>query len=119
MSVKEYEFIDPFDGPFGKVLRRWFRLHPIGAARLISALDDFVERGCSLSCIATAKNGEGREIYLEPPRYVLASLPDAAWLIRVNHAKRTIEVVHLLELYGGVGEAQQWDQVVITAAGFL
>ena len=47
---------------------------------------------------------------MEPPRYVLKHMPDAAALVRVDHGKRTIELIHLFVDYGGVGEAGQWSE---------
>jgi hypothetical protein len=119
MSVKEYTFIDPLDGNLGDALREWLRRRTSRASRLISALEEFVERDLDLSSLATERKRDGREIYLEPPRYVLAHMPDAACLIRVDHVPRTIEVVHLKEEYGGIGESQQWNQIRIIAARYL
>jgi hypothetical protein len=50
---------------------------------------------------------------------VLKHLPDAAALIRVDHRKRTIELVHLFDEYGGVGEAAQWDEAQRLAGAAL
>jgi hypothetical protein len=37
-------------------------------------------------------------------------MPDAAALVRVDHGRRIIELIHVFEDYGGAGEAAQWNE---------
>jgi hypothetical protein len=110
MIIRSYEVIQPDAGPVGAALREMARADPFRAERLVGALEDFVQRDTQFS-FRVMPEAEGEiEIFMEPPRWVLMHMPDAAALVRVDHGKRTIELIHLVEDYGGSGEPAQWSE---------
>jgi hypothetical protein len=119
MSIDSYTFIEPTRGVLGDGFRQWAFREPGRAARVVRALDEFQERDLGLSCLVTENEDGSRQIYLEPPRFVLANVPDAACLVRVDHGAREFEIVHILEDYGGVGEREQWAAAVAIGQGFV
>ena len=38
-------------------------------------------------------------------------MPDIAALVRVNHASRLIDIVEIIEEYGGYDEPDQWKEL--------
>jgi hypothetical protein len=107
--------MDPEGTPAGRQFEKLGRARPWATDRLVQALEDFARTDTELSCRIAGKR---TEIYLVPPRYVLAHVPDAAALVRVDHAQRQIDVVLVLEDYGGYDEPGQWTDVVRRAQKF-
>lgn len=46
-------------------------------------------------------------------------LPDAAALVRVDHGRRRIEIVHVRQDYGGYNESDQWAEITEVARQIL
>jgi hypothetical protein len=112
MRINDYALIDPKGSEAGKQLSKLASDHPIRAARLVDCLEAFVVADTDLAHGIS----EGQTVfYLVPPRFVLASIPDAAALVRVDHAKRRVEIVQIIEEYGGVQERVQWAEIVVVA----
>ena len=112
MTLDDYEFIDPKGTAVGVDLERLANQHPARAGRLIDWLENCVINEASRDlCVV----GENAEVYLVPPRFLLSNLPDAAALMRVDHSNKKIELVKVMELYGGYGEAAQWDAITKVA----
>jgi len=115
MIISSYRVIQPDDTPVGAVLWKMARTGHGGrfrAERLVSALEAFVQRHTQSSCRVAPEAGGPVEVFLEPPRYVLNHLPDAAALLRVDHGKKTIELIHIFMDYGGSGERAQWKEAL-------
>jgi hypothetical protein len=110
MIISAYEVIQPDAAPVGAALRRMANADPFRAERLVGALEAFVQRDTQASFRVMPEAGGEVEIFLEPPRYVLKHMPDAAALVRVHHGRRTIELIHVFEDYGGAGEEAQWNE---------
>jgi hypothetical protein len=71
------------------------------ASRLVTAMEDFVlSDGAAGTSMAVSANGS-REVFLVPPRYVINHIPDAAGLLRVDHAKQRIEPIAIYDQCGG------------------
>jgi hypothetical protein len=119
MMLVAYKVIEPDATPVGAVLRHMANAAPFRAERLVSALEAFVQRDTQASCRVVAEAGGEIEVFIEPPRYVLKHMADAAALVRVDHRKRTIELVHVFDDYGGAGEAAQWDEAQRLAGAAL
>ena len=118
MSLKEYEFIDDADGPAGQALQRLANGSPWKASRLVTALEDFLrDELAGADRLAPAAAGGAAEVFLVPPRFVLAHLPDAAALVRVDHATRRVAVVEVIDICGGPG--MQWAAIEVAAAHAL
>jgi hypothetical protein len=113
MNIKEYSFIDPGASEVGKQLETLANNHPFVAARLITCLEEFVVTDTDLANRVVVI--EQVEIYLVPPRYVLLHVPDAAALVRVDHAQRKVNIVRIIEEYGGFQEQAQWQEAVMLA----
>jgi hypothetical protein len=93
-------------------MERLARRFPRQASRLVDWLENSVVNEASRElCV---KNGDV-EICLVPPRFVLVNLPDAAALIRIDHAAKTIEIVTIIELYGGRNEPAEWLEITRSA----
>jgi hypothetical protein len=110
MIIGAYEVIQPDATPVGGVLRRMAIADPFRTERPVGALEEFVQRDTQASFRVMPEAGGEAEIFMEPPRYVLKHMPDAAALVRVDHGRRTIELIHVFEDYGGAGEAAQWNE---------
>jgi hypothetical protein len=113
MLINDYSLIDPFDADAGRQFRRFAHAHAVAANRLLDALEGFVVTDTAVSC--RIFSGGALEFFLVPPRYVLAHVPDAAAMIRVNHDSKEIGIVAIIEEYGGVNEQAQWQNVVAVA----
>jgi hypothetical protein len=109
MRIDDYELINPRDTEAGDRLTSFAHVHPLAAERLVRALEEFVHADTDLSYKIV--EDADIETYLVPPRYVLVHVPDAAALIRVNHASEQIDIVEIFEEYGGYDEPAQWQQV--------
>jgi len=113
MRINDYTFIDPDGSDAGT------ELEALGAwrcERLARCLEEFVQTDTNLSCKVL---GDGVEIYLVPPRAVLAHIPDAAALVSVDHRQRRIEIVHIRREYGGFNESRQWTGITDVARELL
>lgn len=119
MLIDAYRVVQPDAGPVSAVLRHMARADPFRAERLVGALEAFVQRDTRASFRVLPEAGGDIEIFMEPPRYVLRHMPDAVALLRVDHRKRTIELVHVIEDYGGAGEAAQWSEAQRVARAVL
>jgi hypothetical protein len=119
MLISVYSVIQPDAGPIGAVLRKLARADPYRAERLVGALEAFVQRDTQDSFPVLPEAGGEVEIFMEPPRYVLKHMPDAAALVRVDHRSRTIELIHIVEDYGGAGEVGQWNEAQRLASAAL
>jgi hypothetical protein len=109
MKINDYEVIDPRGSEAGEQLMRLGHEHPFATERLVRALEEFVRTDTDLSC----RVGDPGDIetYLVPSRYVLAHVPDCAALVRVNHASRKIDIVEIIDEYGGYDEPAQWNNL--------
>lgn len=112
MRINDYEFIDPQGSEVGADVEGLGRSHPWRLERLTRCVEDFVQQDTELSCRVLA---EEVEIFLVPPRAVLAHIPDAAVLVRVDHANRRIDLIHLVPQYGGYEERAQWEALIVLA----
>jgi hypothetical protein len=119
MSISEYDLVYPLSGRIGDRFTAWATSHAMAAARLVGSLDDFAATGGAAATCAAAGAGGTPEIYLVPPRHILAAVPDAAFLVRVDHGGRSLEIVELLPVYGGAGEGREWDGLVVRAQVFI
>lgn len=108
MIIEEYEVVWSDRSEAGKAIKEMARKSTWRASRLFSALEDFVVTKTRFSCRAAPDAESAVEVYLVPPRYVLAHLPDAAALVKVGHGMQKIELVHVFQEYGGAGEKAQW-----------
>jgi hypothetical protein len=117
MNIKQYTFTDPADTEVGNQLEALANNHPFVAARLISCLEEFVLTDTDLA--NRVVENEQVEIYLVPPRYVLMHVPDAAALVRVDHARKGVDVVRIIAEYGGPQERVQWDEIETFARHFV
>jgi hypothetical protein len=86
------------------------RADPFRAERLVGALEAFAQRDTQDSFRVLPEAGGEVENFMEPPRYVMKHMPDAAALVRVDHGKRTIELIHVYGDYGGAGGVGQWNE---------
>lgn len=109
MMINDYELINPQDTEAGDQLKRLGHAHPLAAERMVRALEAFAGADTGLAGKVIERGDV--EIYLVPPRYVLVHVPDAAALIRVNHATRQIDIVEIFEEYGGYDEPAQWQNI--------
>jgi hypothetical protein len=112
MSFKEYALVEPdADSLIGKLLTKMASAEPYRAGRLVTALEEFIWNGMESGYRVVPEEGEGAvEIYIVPPRYVLA-VPDAAALLRVDHIGLRIEIIRVIEEYGGPSEQSQWMEI--------
>lgn len=109
MRINDYSLIDPQGSDAGTRLEALARAHPLRATRLVQCLEDFVRADTDLACRLVEG---GIEIYLVPPRYVLAHVPDSAALVRVDHQHRQIDIVAVVDEYGGYQEQDQWEDLM-------
>ncbi len=119
MSYKDYDTVDDPGSPAGQEFVRLAKTQPRKASRLLTAVDDFVDSdGASGEKMATGSgNALQEEVYLVPHSYLLASLPDAAVLVRIDHTTQKIEFVEIYEMCGGPGYA--WSAIGVRAAAAL
>jgi hypothetical protein len=110
MKLNDYKVVDPGaagTSQAGQQLGKLANDNPFRAARLVDCLERFVATDTD---VADRIIVEGQiEIYVVPPRFVLVHVPDAAALIRVNHARKQVDVVQIIEEYDGT----QWDVEMI------
>lgn len=118
MSFREYEVVDDPAGRAGRQLDKLARTAPWSASRLLTAVEDFIRDGLLGGDRLAGAAGGAVEVYLVPPRFVLAHLPDAAALIRVDHAGKRIEFVRIIASCGGPGETQ-WAEIEAMAEAAL
>jgi hypothetical protein len=113
VSLDDYEFVDPQGTGVGAELQEFADSHPVRAARLVDWLESCIANEASRErCFTDGKV----DVYLVPPRFVLANLPDAAALVRVDHLTRKIDLIKIIAVYGGYNEAAEWEQVKKLAA---
>lgn len=119
MNISDYEFVNPA-GPGGATaLRTMASAHPFRAERLIAAIESFVAQDTDTADrLARSADGQ-REVYLVPPGFVLATVPDAAVLVLVDHAARCFSLALLVEEYGGYATAGQRAVLKTAAAQIL
>ena len=115
MRIHEYQVIDRTDTEAAEQLKELANSHPHRAARLMDVLEEFVQMDTNSSYRVNSDARGTVEIYIVPPRYVLRHLPDAAALVRVSHTRREIELVEVMEEYGGFDEDDQWKEIIILA----
>jgi hypothetical protein len=109
MRTDDYEVIDPQGSEAGDQLKRLVHEHPFATERLVRALEEFVRTDTDLSSRIVER--ADIEIYLVPQRYVLRHLPDLAAVVRVDHANTQIDIVTIIDVYGGQDEPAQWQAV--------
>jgi hypothetical protein len=100
MSFNDYEVIDDPGTPAGRHLHGMAQGYPVRASRLLTTIEDFIDDPVTGERMAPNIAGATVEIYLVPPRYTLASLPDAAALVCVDHTNKRIEFVELYDVCG-------------------
>jgi hypothetical protein len=109
MRINDYDFINPEGTEAGESLTQLGRDHIFTAERLMRALEQFALTDTDFAC--KVLEGAEIEVYLVPPRGVLAHVPDSAALIRVDHESERIEIIEIYEEYGGYDEPAQWMQL--------
>lgn len=121
MNLQEYEFPVPAPGTkLGEKLSNLANQAPHKFSRLVTALEDFIRDPAQGTRICPVNDEEAKaEVYLTPPRFILHHLPDAALLVRLDHVERRIDVVEVVEEYGGAGEEAQWRLLEASARDSL
>jgi len=118
MSFKEYEVVDDPESRAGKQLGQIANIYQMKASKMLTAVDDFIDDdGASGERMAVGSGHPPEEVYLVPPGYVLAHIPDAAILIRVDHAAKRIEFVEIYDQCGGPGF--NWNAIRTRAVATL
>ena len=109
MRISDYSFIDPGeDTEAAEQFQRLESNHHWRAARLITLLEEFVAKDTNSAHRIIVKGQI--EIYFIPPLYVLVRVSDAAALVRVDHGRKQVEIVQVIEEYGaGVHEVDDRD----------
>ncbi len=110
MNISEYEFTPP-GGAGGRQLDGLAARHGGRAERLVGALEAFVTRNTAYSDLVAPAQREPRgdvEVFCVPSRSVLAEMPDAAALVCVDHRRRTVELISVVEAYGEPGSGSDW-----------
>ena len=120
MSYREYTMAtDPVSSPLGRALVKMAHDAQHAAARLVTALEEFL-RADSHTPYNVLQDLERRvDVCIVPPRYVLLGVPDAAALLRVDHSARRIDLIEIIDDYGGPGEGAQWQQIIKSASEAL
>jgi len=119
MRVTDYQIKDAGRSVWTQ-MKAFSEQHPFRAARLTTALEEFVLNDTEFAfCVLPEKKQGSVEVYMIPPRYVVMHIPDAAALVRVDHTNRTIELVEMFEDYGGFGEEKQWQDLSAAAQRHL
>lgn len=119
MNISEYAFLDPEATPAGRALALMARRPGGRANRLVAALEAFALENTVYADRVTPPRGAPRgmvEVFCVPPRSLLADMPDAAALVRVDHARRTVELMEVIEHYGGP-DIEALDAAIIDSAG--
>lgn len=111
MKINDYEVEDPKGSPAGRQLEDLTHAHPFRTERLVQSLEDFVRNDTTNACHVAGSASAATEVFLVPPRFVLAHVPDAAALVRVSHERAEIEIVEIIIEYGGYNEQAQWERV--------
>lgn len=119
MSYKDYELVDDPGSSAGRQFEGLANAQPSKASRLLTAVDDCVDfDGASGERMAAGSgNPTNEEVYLVPHSYVLASIPDAAALIHIDHTTQRIEFVEIYDTCGGPGYG--WNNIRARAAAAL
>ncbi len=119
MSYKDYEVVDDPGSPAGQQFGGLANAQPNKASRLLTEVVDCVDSdGASGERMATGSgNPIKEEVYLVPHSYLLASIPDAAALIRIDHTTQKIEFVEIYDMCGGPGYG--WNPIRARAAAAL
>jgi hypothetical protein len=119
MSYKDYELVDDPASPAGLQFQGLANAQPSKASRLLTAVVDCVDSdGASGERMATGSgNPTGEEVYLVPHSYLLASMPDAATLLHIDHTTQRIEFVEIYDTCGGPGYG--WKTIRARAAAAL
>ena len=117
MNIREYRWRDPaFRGPGGRDLRALG--HPERIERLVSALEAFVDADTTSAFrVAPELHGGPVEVFAVPPPTDLARLPDALALVRVDHPRRTLDLVAVFREVGG--RDGLWQQITEAAQAAL
>lgn len=119
MNISEYAFVDPEATPAGRALDVLARRPGGRANRLVAALEAFALENTVYADRVAPPHGAPRggvEVFCVPPRGLLACMPDAAALVRVDHGRRTVELVEVIEHYGGP-DIEALDAAIIESAG--
>lgn len=91
-----------------EIVAEWAHGSPFRSNRLITALEEFVCGGPAT--LVARSSGASVEVYLAPPRIVLRGVPDAAALLLVDHAARTLELIEIIDDYVETDE-QDWIDI--------
>jgi hypothetical protein len=89
---------------------------PHRCARLVQALETFLERGQHLGTLVLEKGALAA--YLVPPRAVLRGVPDAAALLLIDSDLREIELLEIFPEFGG-DDSTSWTELAAQAATHL
>jgi hypothetical protein len=84
-----------------------FRKDPTRCARLVSALEQFIEYGQSRGDVAAGAVGRVA-IFLTPARFLLRGMPDAAALVKVDYESRLVEIIEVIDDYL---DEEDWERV--------
>jgi hypothetical protein len=119
MSFKDYELVDDPASSAGRQFESLANAQPRKASRLVTALDDCVDSdGASGELMAIGSgNPINEEVYLVPHSYLLASMPDAATLLHIDHTTQRIEFVEIYDTCGGPGYS--WYKIAMRAKAAL
>lgn len=118
MNISEYAFVDPEATPAGQSLTALARRPGGRGNRLIAALEAFALENTVYADRVAPRRGAPRgivEVFCVPPRSLLAQMPDAAALVRVDHGGRIVELVEVIEHYGGP-DIEALDAAIIESA---
>ena len=112
MTYRNYQLLGE------ELVAEWARHAPFRVNRLITALEAFVCGGPATRAAPLDPLDAEIEVYLTPPRHVLRAVPDAGALILVDHTKKIVRLVEVIEDYVEFDE-QVWPDLVGRAHGAL
>lgn len=82
---------------------------PIRCARLVKALEEFIDRGAD--CGTPVAEKDAVVVFLTPTRHVLRGVPDAAALVLVDYQVRCLEIIEVIPEYGG-DDGGPWNDLI-------
>ena len=100
MNLEEYTILyTDLANEVGRELQELAMRAARAAARLVKRLEDFIKDTDDGHLVAPEFRNERLEVYAVPLPADLQRLPDALFLVRVNHIDQTIETIALFENY--------------------
>jgi hypothetical protein len=115
MNLEEYTVLDTgLANKVGRELQQLAMRASRAAARLVERLERFIKDTEDGHLVAPEFPNGRLEVYAVPPPPDLQRLPDALFLVRVNHVARTIEMIALFENYPSP-EGPLWEHITQVA----